>query len=89
MLPVQLLFKLVGEAKVSLITISGTFTATIGTNITPVSETSTVYSDSGSFGETDALFSRTYTAATGYYLKNPSANIVTGNQNLYLYLLKK
>ena len=74
---------IVGEAKVSLITISGTFTATIGANITPVSETSTVYSDSGSFGETDALFSRTYTAATGYYLKNPSANIVTGNQANY------
>ena len=74
---------IVGEAKVSLITISGTFTATIGTNITPTSETSTVYSDSGSFGETDALFSRTYTAATGYYLKNPSANIVTGNQANY------
>ena len=74
---------IVGEAKVSLITISGTFTATIGANITPVSETSTVYSDSGSFGETDALFSRTYTAAAGYYLKNPSANIVTGNQANY------
>jgi hypothetical protein len=42
-----------------------------------------VYSDSGSFGETDALFSRTYTAAAGYYLKNPSANIVTGNQANY------
>jgi hypothetical protein len=74
---------IIGEAKVSLITISGTFTATIGANITPVSETSTVYSDSGSFGETDALFSRTYTAAAGYYLKNPSANIVTGNQANY------
>ena len=74
---------IIGEAKVSLITIEGTFSSTIGSNVTPSSEKNTVYSDSGSFGETDLLFSRTYTAATGYYLKNPSANIVTGNQANY------
>ena len=74
---------IVGEAKVSLITIEGTFSSTVGSNVTPVSETNTVYSDSGAFGETDLLFSKTYTAATGYYLKNPSANIVTGNQANY------
>jgi len=74
---------IVGDAAVSLITIAGTFTSTVGTNVTPVSQTAVVYNDSGAFGETDALFSKTYTAATGYYLKNPSANIVTGNQANY------
>ena len=62
---------IVGEAKVSLITIEGTFSSTVGSNVTPSSEKNTVYSDSGAFGETDLLFSKTYTAATGYYLKNP------------------
>ena len=74
---------IVGEAKVNLINIAGTFTSIVGANVTPVSQTGIVYSDSGAFGETDALFAKTYTAATGYYLKNPSANIVTGNQSDY------
>jgi hypothetical protein len=57
---------IVGEAELALKTIDGTYTSTITPNITPVSESNVVYSNTGTLGENELLFSKTYTAASGY-----------------------
>lgn len=58
-----------GEAKETQVSISGVINATIGSNITgDSSETDTPYSASGLTGGATLLFSRTYSAASGYYI---------------------
>ena len=75
---------IVGSGEAQLITIAGTYSSTIGSNITPASETNIAYSGSGTLGESDLLFTKTYTADTGYYFETaPTAQITTGNQSNY------
>ena len=75
----------VGEGKVAGITIGGFFSAIVGPNISGNStETNTPYSNSGIFGETETLFSKTYTANTDYYLDvGNGMQIIQGNQSNY------
>ena len=74
---------IVGEAEVALKTIQGTYTSTVSANVTPVSESNIAYSNSGSFGENELLFSKTYTAAGGNMLVNPSLSVVVGIASNY------
>ena len=74
----------VGEGGVSLITIGGTISATVGPNITgDVTENNTPYSNSGSLGETELLLTRTYTADAGFSLNSAGLQVVTGNASNY------
>lgn len=77
----------VGQGELVEITISGLLTAVVGNNITGGSdETDTPYSNSGAFGSTELLFSRTYNASSGYYWDSdsiPTASIIEGNQSNY------
>ena len=58
-----------GEAKETQVSISGVINATVGSNITgDSSETDTPYSATGLTGVATLLFSRTYSAASGYYI---------------------
>ena len=69
---------IVGEAELATKTIDGTYTSTISSNITPVSESNVVYSNTGTLGENELLFSKTYTATGGYQLVNYALNITSG-----------
>lgn len=75
----------IGEAEIIPVPISGTLTAHVGTNVTgDTSETNTPYSNSGAYGESESLFTRTYNAASGYYWSvTPTINITQGNQSNY------
>lgn len=79
-----------GDAVAALITIAGTVSANVSsTNVTgDSSETNTAYSNSGTPGTSESLFTRSYAAALGYYWPPqgslvPSINITTGNQSNY------
>ena len=66
--------------------ISGFVTATVHQNLDSGDgdETLTPYSNTGSISSTETLFTRTYTADTGYYFLNqPIVSIITGNQAHY------
>lgn len=67
-----------GEGIIAPVTISGTYSSVISPNITPTSQNNIVYSNSGNAGEYELLFTKTYTAASGYYLTNPTATVITG-----------
>lgn len=75
----------VGEGVIARITIAGTVSAVVGSNVTGnSSETNTAYSNDGAEGENELMFSRTYNAASGYYWSSlPSINVTTGNQSNY------
>jgi len=75
----------VGEGKVKEITIAGTFTANVSTNVTgDGTEANTPYSNSGAFGESELLFSKTYTAAANHYLNiGAGMQVVQGIQSNY------
>jgi hypothetical protein len=74
---------IIGEAEPALKTIQGTYTSTISPNITPVSQSNVNYSNSGTLGQNELLFTKTYTAASGHYLVNPSLNITNGIMSNY------
>lgn len=76
---------IIGQGVVNEITIAGTFTANVGSNVTgDGSETNTPYLNSGGFGETELLFSKTYSAAANYYLDvGPGIQVIEGNQSNY------
>ena len=69
---------IIGEAELALKTVQGTYTSTISPNITPVSQSNIVYSNSGTLGQNELLFTKTYTAASGHYLTNPSLSVTNG-----------
>lgn len=70
-----------GQGVAIPITISGVINSTISANITGnSSETDTPYSASGLEGETVSLFSRTYTAASGYFLAGETI-LINGEEN--------
>lgn len=75
----------VGQGVMARVTIQGTVTAVVGSNVNgDGNETNTNYSNDGVFGETELLFSRTYNADTGYYFgSTPSCNVTEGNQSNY------
>ena len=74
----------VGEGEVGEITISGTISANVGANITgDVNETNTPYANSGLVGETELLLTRSYTAASGYYLTSTGLQVAQGNASNY------
>jgi len=73
----------VGEGGVSLITIDGTFIANVGPNISGDVNESVPYTNSGSVGELELLFTKNYTANTGYYLTSTGLQVVTGNASNY------
>jgi hypothetical protein len=74
-----------GSADIAEITIGGRFSANTTANVTGnTTELNTPYSNSGGFGETELLFSRSYSADTGYYLDIGAGMQVTqGNQSSY------
>ena len=72
-----------GDSEVSLITIEGKYSSVIGANITPASEADVVYSNSGSLNQSELLFTKTYTADSGYYLSTNTVNVIQGNQANY------
>jgi hypothetical protein len=76
---------IIGQGTLNKISISGYLSATVGTNITGnSSETNTVYTNDGAFGESELLFSRTYTADTNYILATtPTCSVTSGNQSNY------
>ena len=71
----------IGSADIAEITIAGTFIANVGSNVT--GDTSGSYSDSGAFGETELMLTKTYTAAAGYKLTSTGMQVAIGNQNDY------
>jgi len=73
----------VGEGGVSLITIDGTFIANVGPNISGDVNESVPYTNSGSVGELELLFTKNYTANAGYYLTSTGLQVVTGNASNY------
>ena len=73
----------IGEGGVSLITIDGTFIANVGPNISGDVNESVPYTNSGSVGELELLFTKNYTANAGYYLTSTGLQVVTGNASNY------
>jgi len=73
----------IGESKVSLITIDGTFIANVGANISGDANGSVPYANSGNVGELELLFTKNYTANPGYYLDSTGLQVVTGNPSNY------
>jgi hypothetical protein len=71
----------IGSADIAKITIAGTFIANVGSNVT--GDASGSYSDSGAFGETELMLTKTYTADSGYKLTSTGMQVVVGNQNNY------
>ena len=77
---------IIGEGTVAPIHIEGLLSAAIGADISgDSSEINTIYANSGSFLENELLFTRTYTADSGYYLSDPSIQITNGNQANYTF----
>lgn len=75
---------IIGAGVIQLITINGKYSSIVSSNVTPGSETDVVYSNSGAFDKSELLFSKTYTADSGYYFSSiPTAQILTGNQSNY------
>ena len=74
----------VGESEVALITIGGTISANVGSNITgDATENNTPYNNSGNVGENELLLTRNYDAASGYYLTSSGLQVVEGNASNY------
>jgi len=74
----------VGSAEVARITIDGFFSANVGPNITgDTNESNTPYTNSGLVGETELLLTRSYTAASGYYLESTGLQVTNGNASNY------
>jgi hypothetical protein len=74
----------IGSAEVAEITIDGFFSANVGANVTgSPNEVGTPFSNSGSQGEIETLFTKSYTAASGYYLTTTGLQVVQGNQSNY------
>ena len=74
----------VGEGEVGVITISGTISANVGANITgDTNESNTPYANSGLVGENELLLTRSYTAASGYYLTSTGLQVTNGNASNY------
>ncbi len=74
----------VGEGVIGEITIGGTISANVGPNITgDTNESNTPYANSGLVGETESLLTRSYTAASGYYLTSTGLQVVQGNSSNY------
>ena len=74
----------VGEGVVGEITIGGTISANVGPNITgDPNEANTPYTNSGLVGENELLLTRSYTAASGYYLTSTGLQVVEGNSSNY------
>lgn len=71
----------IGSSDIAEITIAGTFTANVGANVT--GDTTGSYSDSGAFGETELMLTKTYAADSGYKLTSTGMQVVVGNQNDY------
>ena len=75
---------IIGSAEVAEITIDGFFSANVGANVTgSPNEASTPFSNSGSQGEIESLFTKSYTAASGYYLTTTGLQVTQGNQSNY------
>lgn len=77
---------IVGQGVAVERSISGFVTATVHQNLDAGNgdETLTPYANTGIIGSTETLFTRTYTADTGYYFTNqPIVSIITGNQANY------
>jgi hypothetical protein len=73
-----------GSAEVAEITISGFFSANVGVNVNgSPNESNTPFSNSGSQGEIETLFTKSYTADSGYYLTTTGLQVVQGNQSNY------
>jgi hypothetical protein len=66
-----------------LITIDGTFIASVGANISGDVNESVPYTSSGNVGELELLFTKNYTANPGYYLTSTGLQVVTGNASNY------
>ena len=74
----------VGSAEVAEITIGGTISVNVGSDITgDVTENNTPYNNSGNVGENELLLTRSYTAASGYYLTSTGLQVVQGNSSNY------
>ena len=74
----------VGESVVGEITIGGTISANVGANITgDTNESNTPYTNSGLVGENELLLTRSYAAASGYYLTSTGLQVVEGNASNY------
>lgn len=58
-----------GAADLIQYSVAGSY-STVVTNATPASETNTSYSASGNYGVQTTLFTKTFTASSGYYFKN-------------------
>jgi hypothetical protein len=77
---------IIGQGVAVESSISGFITATVNEELDAGSgnETLTPYSNTGAINSTETLFTRTYTADTGYYFLNqPIVSIINGNQAHY------
>ena len=74
----------IGDSEAALITIGGTISANVGSNITgSPNESNTPYNNSGAVGEMELLLTRSYTAASGYYLTSTGLQVAQGNASNY------
>ena len=67
-----------GAADLIEYSVAGSY-STIVTNATPVSETDTSYSGTGNYGVQTTLFTKTFTASSGYYFKNTPIHELTAD----------
>jgi len=81
---VDLTLCITGQGVENEITIDGFFSANVGSNVTgSPHEVDTPFSNSGSQGEIETLFTKSYTAASGYYLTTTGLQVVQGTQSNY------
>lgn len=72
-----------GRAILNSLTIDGTYDTFTDSNIVPSSETDVAYSGSGTQGDLQTLFTKTFTANTDYEILGQSVDIVQGNAANY------
>ena len=64
--------------------ISGTWDAVVGTNVSPSSSSSNAYSGTGAYQSSTTLFTQSFTCAAGYFFENPPSYVLTtGNSTYY------
>lgn len=72
-----------GRAILNSLTIDGTYDTFTDNNIVPSSETDVAYSGSGTQGDLQTLFTKTFTANTDYEILEQSVDIIQGNAANY------
>jgi len=72
-----------GSAQLAELTIDGVYNTEVESQILPASETNVAYSGTGDQGDLTTLFTKTFTANSGFYITTTSVIVTQGNAANY------